>query len=346
MTAPLVPGVRVGHHQRVTRGWRTGTTVVVLPEGTLGSVDVRGGAPGTRETDLLDPTATVSRVDAVCLTGGSAFGLAAADGVMHELELRGHGHQVVTVPGAVVPIVPTAVIFDLGRGSDVGHRPDAGFGRSATRAARATVPAQGAIGAGSGARSGGLQGGVGYASEVVEQHDAPDLVVAALVVVNSIGSVIDRETGLPWHPGDVALRPPSATDLRHLRRHLDAQAVPTAPSPVFNTTIGTIVTSAVLSKAECRRIATAGHDGMARAIRPVHGMFDGDTLFGLATCADEVTAPVGRSRLSRLDQLLTAAAECVARACTNAIVMATSTGSDPSYRDLCPSAFGTRRGGR
>ena len=343
MTEPLVPGVRVGHHHRATRGWRTGTTVVVLPEGTIGSVDVRGGAPGTRETDLLDPAATVSRVDAVCLTGGSAFGLAAADGVMAELEQRGQGHPVVTVPGAVVPIVPTAVIFDLGRGGDVGHRPDPAFGRAATRAARATPPEQGAVGAGTGARSGGLQGGIGWAREVVAQDDAPGLVIAAVVVVNSIGSVIDRETGLPWHPGDVALQPPSVGDLRRFRRHLDAQAVPTAPSPVFNTTIGTILTTGTLSKAECQRLATAGHDGMARAIRPVHGMFDGDTLFGLATCAHEVTAPADRTRLTRLDQLLSAAAECVARACTNAVVSASGTGSDPSYRDLCPSAFGRRR---
>lgn len=346
MTGPLVPGVRVGHHQRAARGWRTGTTVVVLPEGTLGSVDVRGGAPGTRETDLLDPAATVSRVDAVCLTGGSAFGLAAADGVMQELEARGQGHPVVTVPGAVVPIVPTAVIFDLGRGGAIGHRPDAGFGGSATRAARAGLPAQGAVGAGTGARSGGLQGGVGWAREVFHQEGAPELVIAAVVVVNSIGSVIDRETGLPWHPGDRTLRPPSAADLRRLRRHLDAQAVPSAPSPVFNTTIGTVITSGILSKAECQRLATSGHDGMARAIRPVHGMFDGDTLFGLATCADEVTASQGRTRLARLDQLLSAAAECVARACTNAVVAAAPTGSDPSYRDLCPSAFVQRRAGR
>jgi len=343
MTGPLVPGVRIGHHQRTGRGWRTGTTVVVLPLGTVGSVDVRGGAPGTRETDILDPAATVNRVDAVCLTGGSAFGLAAADGVMQVLEERGQGHPLVTLPGAVVPIVPAAVIFDLGRGGAVGHRPDAAFGRAATRAARETPPVQGAVGAGTGARSGGIQGGVGHAVELVEQDDGTSVSVAAVVVVNSIGSVIDRATGLPWYPGDRPLRAPSAADLRRLHRHLDAQAVPTAPSPVFNTTIGAVVTSGVLTKAECRRLATVGHDGMARAIRPVHGMFDGDTLYGLATCADELVAPAGRSRLTRLDQILTAAAECVARACTNAVVEATATGSDPAYRDLCPSAFRTRR---
>ena len=344
MTGHVVPGVRIGHHQRVGRGWRTGTTVVVLPPGTVGSVDVRGGAPGTRETDVLDPAATVTRVDAVCLTGGSAFGLAAADGVMQVLEQRGQGHPVVTVPGAVVPIVPAAVIFDLGRGGSVLHRPDAAFGRAATRSAKGLVPAQGSVGAGTGARAGGLQGGVGYASEVVVQGEvgAPAVTVAAVVVVNSIGSVVDRETGLPWHPGDTVLRAPSAADLRRLRRHLDATGAPTAPSPVMNTTIGAIVTSAVLTKAECRRLATVGHDGMARAIRPVHGMFDGDTLYAAATGTDELVAPVGRTRLARLDHLLTAAAECVARACTNAVVTATATGSDPAYRDLCPSAFRTR----
>ena len=186
-----VSGIRVGHHHRIGRGWRTGTTVVLPPAGTVGAVDVRGGGPGTRETDALDPRNLVAHVHAVCLTGGSAYGLSAADGVMAWLEEHGVGHLVGDDPTRVVPIVPTAVLFDLGRGGQYRHRPDPSFGRAAAAAAaRGRRPApvvEGSVGAGAGASAGGAAGGVGSASAVL-----PDgTTVAALVAVNAAGGVFD-----------------------------------------------------------------------------------------------------------------------------------------------------------
>ena len=333
-----VPGVRVGHAQRVGRGWRTGTTVVLLPAGTVGSVDVRGGGPGTRETDLLHPTATLQTVHAVCLTGGSAYGLAAAGGVMAFLEERSIGFEVGPDAQHVVPIVPAAVIFDLGRGGVFGCRPDESFGRRAASAARARPGRNGAIGAGTGARSRGLQGGVGTASTALRDG----IIVAALSVVNSAGSVIDGSTGMPFMPGSTRLRKPSAADRATVRRHL-ANAV-----PPLNTTIGIVVTSAALTKAECNKLAAVAHDGLARAVRPVHSMLDGDTIFGLATGRDDLgssndTSGVGeppkRVRIGLLNSILEAGADCFAAACTNAIVYASATGGDAAYRDLCPTAF-------
>jgi L-aminopeptidase/D-esterase-like protein len=333
-----VPGIRVGHAQRSTRGWRTGTTVVLLPPDTVGGVDVRGGGPGTRETDLLHPTASMDTVHAICLTGGSAFGLAAAGGVMHLLETRGVGFRVGPGDHDVVPIVPAAVIFDLGRGGTFDHRPDEDFGVRAARAARATPVVTGSVGAGTGARSHGLQGGVGTASVTL----ADGVVVAAIAVVNSAGSVIDPDTGLPWEPGSLRLRRPSMSDRDALRRHLDAA------TPPLNTTIGVVATTAAMSKAECSRFATVAHDGLARAIRPVHSMFDGDVIFGMATGRDDLGsmadiaesgAAPQRPRAQRINAILEAGAACFAAACTDAVVLAAATGSDPSYRDLCPSGF-------
>ena len=177
-----VPGIRVGHVTRDEPGWLTGVTVVVPPEGTVGGVDVRGGAPGTRETDVLDPTCLVDRVDAVVLAGGSAFGLASADGVLREAYAAGLGWPVGD-PGEVVPIVPAAVVFDLGRGGDFGNAPSAEDGVRAWHEASDGEVEQGAVGAGTGARSGGLRGGVGTASAVVD-----GVTVGALVVVNAMGS--------------------------------------------------------------------------------------------------------------------------------------------------------------
>jgi L-aminopeptidase/D-esterase-like protein len=319
-----VAGVAVGHHRRLGRGWRTGTTVVVLPQGSCVGVDVRGGGPGTRETDLLAPVATLQTAHAICLTGGSAYGLAAADGVMAELERRGVGLAITAPPGGVVPLVPAAVIFDLGRGGVFANRPDADFGRRATRAARTRPCATGSEGAGTGARSGGMQGGVGTASTVL----ADGTVVAALAVVNSAGSVIDPATGLPWHSGSVRLRRPSAAQRAAVGRHV------AAPSPSLNTTIGVVATDATLTKAECAKLAAVAHDGLARAVRPVHSLFDGDTIFGAATGA----RPLGE-RIPSLNAILAAGAQCFAAACTDAVVLARATGEEPSYRDLCPSAF-------
>ncbi len=333
-----VPGVRVGHAQRVGRGWRTGTTAILLPPDAVCGVEVRGGGPGTRETDLLHPTATLQTAHAICLTGGSAYGLAAAGGVMAHLEARGIGFKVGPEPGEVVPIVPAAVIFDLGRGGTFGNRPDEAFGRRAAAAARATPSPNGAVGAGTGAVSRGLQGGVGTASTVLPNG----VVVAALAVVNSAGSVIDPQTGLPWMPGSLVLRRPSAADRAAVRDHLSAA------TPPLNTTIGVVATTAALSKAECTRFAAVAHDGLARAIRPVHSMLDGDSIFGVSTGRDDLGPaadlsvdgePPARTRIRWTNAVLEAGAECFAAACTNAISHAVANGGAPAYRDLCPSAF-------
>lgn len=334
-----VPGVRVGHASALRRGWRTGATVVLLADrpggGATGGVDVRGGGPGTRETDLLRPENLVHHVHAVCLTGGSAYGLAAADGVMHELERRGIGFPVGTIAPGVVPIVPAAVVYDLGRGGAFGNRPDASFGSRAVRAARRSV-AEGAVGAGTGCVAGTLQGGVGTASTTLTDGT----VVGAIAVVNSVGSVIDPATGLPWEPSSHRVRRPVRAERDALAERLRAAQTP------LNTTIGVVATSAGLSKAECSKLATVAHDGMARAIRPVHTMFDGDTVFAVATGP----APTGpddadqaRARAARLNAILDAGARCFAVACTRAVLEARSApGGPPAYRDLCPSSFGAR----
>lgn len=349
-----VVGLRVGHFHRRSATWRTGTTVVVSPEGAVAGVDVRGGGPGTRETDLLRPENLVSKIHAICLTGGSAFGLAAADGVMSELELRRIGFPVGAQADLVVPIVPAAVIFDLGRARHPDHRPDREFGIRATRsafartntaAARRTMTiegaVEGAIGAGTGARAGGLQGGVGMASRVVDLSAVGDAsapasaVVSALAVVNAVGSVVDPRTALPWET-TASLRTPNAGDRRRVTDHLASLDV--RHQPPLNTTIGVVATDLALTKAECTKVATVAHDGLARAIRPAHSMHDGDTIFSLATGG---LPPESRSASWPLvmNLVLQAAADVFAVACTRAVVEATHIGGPPSYRDLCPSAF-------
>lgn len=337
-----VEGVRVGHFQRTSRGYRTGTTVILLPDGTTGGVDVRGGAPGTRETDLLDPTNLVDAVHAISLSGGSAFGLAPATGVMEVLARKGVGLRVGADPSWVVPIVPGAVIFDLGRGGRFDARPDADFGVRATRAARSTASRVGSVGAGTGARSGGLAGGIGTASIAL----GDGLVVAALAVVNSLGSTIDDASGRPWFDGRHRLRRPSRADLVRLTSHLNQMRNTTTSSASLNTTIGVVITNADLDKAECTRLAGVAHDGLARAIRPAHSMNDGDTIFGLATrrhalAGSRVAASFGDpdSRSIGFNRLLIAAADAFAEACITGVLAATGRPGLPSYHDLCPSAF-------
>jgi L-aminopeptidase/D-esterase-like protein len=328
-----VDGLRVGHHQRIGRGWQTGTTVVLAPEGAVAAVDVRGGGPGTRETDALDSRNLVDRIHAVCLTGGSAYGLAAADGVLAHLERLGLGVPVGPEPEHVVPVVPAAVIFDLGRGGRFGNRPTAEFGARAAAAARRGAVARGSVGAGSGARAGGLQGGVGTASTPVDVGTGT-FTVAALAVVNASGSVIDPATALPWCPPPV-LRRPSADDRRRWAVAVEPADDDPEPQPL-NTTIGVIATDADLARPEVGRLAQSAHDGLARAIRPAHLLVDGDTIFGLATGRQGVPA---ESRTTVLNQLFAAAADVFAAACTDAVVNATTIGDVLAYRDLCPTAF-------
>jgi L-aminopeptidase/D-esterase-like protein len=303
----VIPGVLVGHHHRVEPGWATGTTVVLVPAGAVGAVDGRGGAPGTRETDLLDPANLVQQVHAICLSGGSAYGLAAADGVMRWLSERSIGFQVGAQPHHVVPIVPGAVIFDLPM-SEWGNRPDASFGYAACEAAAENF-ALGCVGAGAGARVGSLKGGVGTATTKVGEHQ-----VGALAVVNAAGEVVDRATGLPWLPA----------------LGTTAVALPERKPEGLNTTIGVVAVDAALSKAECQRLAMAAQDGLARAVRPAHSMFDGDTVFALATGA----VPLAEPRPFALDALCAAAAEMFAEAVVSGAREATSLGGVTAFRDL------------
>mgnify|MGYP006266624505 CR=1 FL=1 len=333
-----VAGILVGHHARRSRGWRTGTTVIRPVDGAVCGVDVRGGGPGTRETDALRPENLIQKIHAICLTGGSAFGLAAADGVMSALGEMRVGFPVGADDSWRVPIVPAAVIFDLGRGGKFDHRPDADFGRRALAATR-KITGEGSIGAGTGARAGGLQGGVGTCSMRVGEFT-----VAAFAVVNAVGDVIDPDSALPWEsPFDRGhLRRPDAFDRRRLREHLSGSRPTWAPP--LNTTIGVIATDAPLTKSECTKMAAVAHDGIARAVRPSHLLTDGDTIFGLSLPTTHAAMVTSEGSLAdgapaRMNPLLAAAAEVFARACSRAVTCADSLGGPPAYRDLCPSAF-------
>lgn len=277
MSITEVRGVLVGHDTDPVGV--TGCTVVIAPPGTVGSGEVRGGAPGTRETDLLRPGMLVQEVHAVLLTGGSAFGLAAADGVMRFLEERSVGFDAQV---ARVPIVPAAVLFDLAVG-DPGARPDAGSGYRACLAA-ATEVAEGSVGAGTGATvaklrgpQGAVKGGLGTASA-----REGELVVGALVAVNALGEIVEDD-GTPiaaarLAPGEGPEGGPGEGAGGH-----EPPRPPFGPAGPTNTTIGVVATNARLSKERAHLLALAAHDGLARAIRPCHTIFDGDTVFTLAT---------------------------------------------------------------
>ena len=273
----VLPGVLIGHDTDPRRP--TGVTVVLLPDGATAGVDVRGAAPGTRETDLLDPVNTMQGVHAITLAGGSAFGLDAAAGVMGWLERRGRG---VEVGPARVPLVPAAVIFDLGVG-DHTIRPDAASGaRACASAVPVTAAAEGNVGAGAGATVGKLlgpgqamRGGVGIA--VLHAHG---ITMAAVVVVNAVGDVVDPGTGATLAGARTAA---DSLDLAGTVPTLLGGAQATGPAAGTNTTIGAVVTDAQLSKAQATRLAQVAHDGLARTIRPVHTPMDGDAIFAVAT---------------------------------------------------------------
>lgn len=304
-----VQGIEVGQFTDPRRP--TGCSVVLARAGAVGGVDVRGAAPGTRETDLLDPANLVGVVHAVLLAGGSAWGLDAAAGVMRWLEEHGIGLPVGGAPGQIVPIVPAAVLFDLHVG-DARIRPDAAAGHAACQAAGRTPPEQGNVGAGAGATVGKLfggmhamKGGIGSASVSVD-----GVTVGALIAVNALGDVVDPASGRPIagaRSADGRLHGSVARALAGER--------PLSLLSGTQTTIGVIATDAPLTKAQCQRLAGAGHDGLARAIRPVHTMSDGDTLFALAT---------GQTRALDFNVLCSMAGEAVARACVNAVQAARS----------------------
>jgi L-aminopeptidase/D-esterase-like protein len=325
----VIEGFEIGHHTADGDGWLTGTTVVLAPEGAVGGVDVRGGGPGTRETDLLHPTTIIERVHAVVLTGGSAYGLAAADGVMLGLEAAEIGFPAGPEPHQVVPIVPAAVLFDLGRGGVFSNRPTSDFGALALAAANSNQPTTGSVGAGTGAVCGGIKAGFGYA----ETQLASGVSVAAGVVVNAAGSAVDPATGRLWADRDQLL----ATPTRPEREALAAIYPPARAS--LATTIGAVLTDAILSKAEATKLASVAHDGMARAIRPIHSMVDGDTVFCLASDRRPVAEDPMRA-LFAFNTLLAAAADVFTDACLDAMLAATSRGSWKSYSDLAPSGLG------
>ena len=344
-----VAGILVGHHHRIDddaalgSGWATGTTVVLAPPGTVGAADVRGGAPGTRETDLLDPANSVRHVDAVVLTGGSAFGLAAADGVMGWLEEHDRG---VAMDGGRVPIVPAAVIFDLPVGA-WGCRPTAEFGLAALRSASATVP-MGSVGAGAGARAGALKGGVGTASVRLDDGAAAGVTVGALVVVNAAGNVVDPETGLPWAARSSAafgLTAPPAEQIAALAElERDRKAAKGPGSGALNTTIAVVATDAVLGPAACRRVAVAAHDGLARAIQPCHTPVDGDTVFALATgtvavSPDADTPAQMVPETKAISEIGAAAADVLARAVLAGVLAAGPVAGIATYRTTLPGTF-------
>lgn len=304
-----VAGLKVGHDTLTSRP--SGCTVILAEEGAVAGVDVRGAAPGTRETDLLDPINTVDRIHGLVLAGGSAFGLSAASGVVDWLAKRGIGWP---AGPARVPIVPAAILFDLWMGD---HRvwPDAASGQRACEAASTARPAEGSVGAGAGATVGKLfgmahamKGGIGTASMRVD-----GMTVAALVAVNAVGDVLDPATGAPI----AGARRADGIGLRGTTDSLLGGSHGPEPTRGAATTIGVVATDAVLDKAACTRLATSAHDGLARTIDPVHTAFDGDTLFGLAT---------GRSGIRpdglRAVTLAAAAAQVTAIAVLRAILTA------------------------
>ncbi|MFE0858483.1 P1 family peptidase [Streptomyces mutabilis] len=337
-----VAGLLVGHATRRGDGWLTGTTVVLAPEaGAVAAVDVRGGGPGTKETDALDPRNLVQRVQALVLTGGSAYGLDAASGVMAWLEERGRGVRVGPDPAHVVPVVPAACVFDLGRGGDFRARPDAATGRAAVEAAHASTPgapvAEGCVGAGTGAVVGTLKGGVGTASTVLDSG----ITVAALVVANAAGPVTDPETGVLY--GELfrggRVRYPAPEVHEAAGRRLAEVAARNAPPPL-NTTLAVVATDADLSKAQAQKLAGTAHDGIARAVRPVHLLSDGDTVFSLATGE----RPLDAGQPLALNEVLAAGADVVTRAIVRAVRTAGPVdgpgGAWPSYEELYGRASG------
>jgi L-aminopeptidase/D-esterase-like protein len=315
-----VAGVKVGHHTLTERP--TGCTVVLVENGAVGGVDVRGAAPGTRETDLLNPVNSVEKVQAIVLAGGSAFGLDTATGVMRYLEERGLGYPTGVIP---VPIVPAAILFDLGIGGNPKIRPTADCGyRAATTATDGPV-AEGNVGAGAGATIGklagpgrGMKAGIGSAS-----FTAPDgTVVAALVAVNAVGDVIDPETGRVI----AGVRTPDGKGLADARVLLRSPEFKVPARHPANTTIGVVATNARLTKAQATKMAQMAHDGLARALYPAHTTVDGDTIFVIATGQ--------RPEQGDVFTLGVFAADVVAQAIVRAARQAVGIPGYPAARDL------------
>jgi L-aminopeptidase/D-esterase-like protein len=332
-----VPGIRVGHF---TGNPLTGTTVVIAEnngQGVAGGVSQRGGAPGTRETDLLKPENMVQIVNAITLSGGSAYGLAAASGVMQCLEGQGVGFPV--GGGNVVPIVPTAILFDPGRcGAPFTYRPNASFGLAACSAARPGPVQEGNVGAGAGAVSGGVKGGLGTASVVLDGG----IIVGAIVAVNSVGSTFDANGNLYAASLELA---GEFGNLLPVKGGPLAGSKPPAAVPgglLRNTTIAVVATNVELTKTQATKIAQMADDGLARAIRPTHTPFDGDTVFAVGTARIPM-ASLGNPAVAEY-VIGSAAADTLSRAVVHAILSAESTPCEKSYCDTFPNACRNKKG--
>ncbi|MDH3663383.1 MAG: P1 family peptidase [Alphaproteobacteria bacterium] len=328
-----VPGILVGNAE--DRGARSGATVILPDERSVCGVDVRGGAPGTRETDAGDPSCLVDKVDAVVLSGGSTFGLDAAGGVMSWLAKRGRGYPI--GPTALVPIIPSAILFDLLNGGDKSWGDEPPYRKLGMTACENAAEwfALGNAGAGLGATvgfAGGdqINGGLGSASFVIEVDGRPAVTVAALAAVNPVGSVLMPGTDVFWawpfeQGGEFGGRRPRSDQVNPV---VDDRF----PGEMAgNTTLVAVATDAALTKAEAKRVAIMAHDGIARAIRPVHTPFDGDTVFVLATGAHRLVDPA--VDLARIGSL---AADCVSRAIARGVYEAGDLDNIPSYRSLYP----------
>lgn len=320
-----VAGLKVGNAQDL--GLRSGVTVVLPDHPAVIAVDIRGGAPGTRETDALDPSNLVDQFHGVVLAGGSVFGLAAADGVVSGLSAAGRGLTILGAP-MPVPVVPAAILFDLANGGDKAWGLESPYRRLGLAALRqaAVAFALGNAGAGTGAQAGTLKGGLGSASVV-----AGAVQVGALVAVNAVGSVTLPDSAVFWahalewgdefggrRPGRAeAVRPPD-------------YGLPSDGKLGAHTTIAVVATNVALDKAMARRLAIMAQDGLARAIRPAHTPFDGDTVFALSTG----DLPMAEPRALELARLGHMAADCLARAVARGVYAAETLGSLRCYRDV------------
>jgi L-aminopeptidase/D-esterase-like protein len=318
-----IGGIKVGHFTDPRKP--TGCTVILVEDGAVAGVDVRGAAPGSRETDLLDPINTVQQVHAIVLSGGSAFGLDAASGVMRYLEERGIGFK---LGAAVVPIVPAAILFDLALG-DPKVRPDAEAGYKACKAATSDAPAEGNAGAGAGATVGKLFGmtramksGIGTAAIRLNDGKSNGLIVGAVVAVNAIGDVLDPGTGKVIAG---ARTPDGKSLLGTMNAIMRGDRLPPSLGGT-STTIGVVATDLKLDKAQATKVAQMAHDGLARAINPIHTAFDGDTIFALATGKS--------SRAPNVTLIGALAAEAMARAVVRAVRSAKGIEGFPSAADL------------
>lgn len=320
-TLTSVSGLEVGHYTDPTNA--TGCTAILCRTGALGGVDVRGGSPGTRETELLQPMRRVDRVHAVVLSGGSAYGLDAASGVMRYLEERDIG---VRVGPALVPIVASAILFDLGLVNDK-VRPGPSEGYAAAQAAGSDPVPEGSVGAGTGATVGKVLGpdravkaGIGSAALTLPDGNT----VAALVAVNAVGDVVDHRTG-QLVAGPRCIESPGMESTVGALLHGEEATTNAAP-PLSNTTIGVVATDATLTKEESNWLARVSHDGLALVIRPCHTVRDGDTMFVMAT---NHRLPPGD-----LTTLGTAAVEVTAQAIIRAVETATGLGPIPAINEL------------